>query len=314
MQIDRIPFTTREAWLAARQQDVTASVAGAILGVHEYTTAFELWALKSGLISEDPTESPAMRRGRLLEDDALAILAEERPTWTVEAGDQTYLRAPSVRIGCTPDAYATDPDRPGRGIVQVKTTSDLIFRKKWKDEDGTVNLPIWIAVQAIVEAQITGASWACVALLVVGHGLDLHVIDIPLHAGIWDRLVQESAAFWHRVETGEAPAADYARDGDTIGALWPPDDQVEALDLSADNRLPAILDEQAEIKARVKADTERLDEIKAEIVEKLAGATLARLGDGREITRTMQRRSEFTVKASIFPVLRIRAQKKAKAA
>ena len=32
MQIERIPFTTRDAWFAARRQDVTASVAGALLG------------------------------------------------------------------------------------------------------------------------------------------------------------------------------------------------------------------------------------------------------------------------------------------
>jgi len=314
MQVERIPFTTKEAWLASRSKDVTASVAGAVLGVHEYTTAFELWALKSGLLAEDPAETPAMRRGRLLEDDALEILAEERPDWRVEPANDVYLRAPALRIGCTPDAYAVDPARAGRGVVQVKTTSDMVFRKKWKDEDGTVNLPVWIAVQAIVEAKLTGATWACVALLVVGHGLELHVIDIPLHAGIWSRLVDEVAEFWGRVERNEPPAADYARDGDTIADLWPPDEMAQALDWSADNRAPALLDEMDEAKARVKADEARLSEIKAELTEKLAGATCARLADGREITRTITRRGEYLAKATTFAVLRVRAPKKAKAA
>lgn len=310
MKIDRIPFTTREAWLASRGQDVTASTAGALLGEHEYMTAFELWALKSGLLDEDPTETPAMRRGRLLEDDALQMLAEDRPTWRVEAGGNDYLRAPAVRIGATPDAYATDPERPGRGVVQVKTTSDLIFRRKWKDEDGGLRLPIWIAVQAIVEAKLTGATWACVALLVVGHGLDLHVIEIPLHAGIWDRLVAEADAFWARVDCGEPPAANYARDGDTIAELWPPDAAGEPVDLTADNRLPELVDERDAIAARAKADKERRAAIDAEIVEKLAGAPVGRLADGREITRTLQRRAEHTVKASTFAVIRIRNARK----
>jgi predicted phage-related endonuclease len=314
MQITRTPITDRDSWLALRRQDVTASVAGAVLGVHEYTTAFELWALKSGLLSEDPTETPAMRRGRLLEDDALQILAEERPDWRIEAANDAYLRAPALRIGCTPDAYAVDPTRAGRGVVQVKTTSDMVFRKKWRDEDGTVNLPLWIAVQANVEARLSGASWACVALLVVGHGLELHVIDIPLHAGIWARLVDEVAAFWGRVERGEPPAADYARDGETIGDLWPPDEGIAPLDWSTDNRAPALLDEREEIAARAKADKDRRAEIDAEITEKLAGATCARLADGREITRTITRRGEYLAKATTFPVLRIRAPRKAKAA
>ncbi|MCP1550659.1 MULTISPECIES: YqaJ viral recombinase family protein [Methylorubrum] len=313
MKIERIPYTTREAWFAARQQDVTASVAGALLGVHEHTTAFSLWALKSGLLAEDPTESKPARRGRLLEDDALQVLVEDRPTWTVTAGGNEYLRAPALRIGATPDAYAVDPDRPGRGIVQVKTTSDFVFRKKWRDEAGDLVLPLWIACQAIVEAKLTGASWASVALLVVGHGLDLHVIDVPLHEGIWHRLVGEAKLFWERVASGEAPAADYARDGETIADLWPPDAAAEPLDLSADNLLPALLDEREAINARVKSDEKRLAEIKAEITAKLAGATAAQLADGRVITRTLQSRAEHTVKASTFPVLRVRAPRKAAA-
>ncbi len=314
MEITRTPITDRDMWLLLRKQDVTASVAGAVLGAHEYTTCFELWALKSGLLAEDPTETPAMRRGRLLEDDALEILAEERPEWRVEPANDVYLRAPALRIGATPDAYAVDPARAGRGVVQVKTTSDMIFRQKWKGEDGAINLPVWIAVQAIVEAKLTGATWACVALLVVGHGLDLHVIDIPLHAGIWARLVDEVAEFWGRVERNEPPAADYARDGDTIADLWPPDEMAQPLDWSADNRAPALLDEMDEAKARVKADETRLSEIKAELAEKLAGATCARLADGREITRTITRRGEYLAKATTFAVLRVRAPRKAKAA
>ena len=59
--------SNRTVWLERRKQDITASVAGALFGVHEYTTCFELWALKSGRLNRDPEETPQMRRGRLLE-------------------------------------------------------------------------------------------------------------------------------------------------------------------------------------------------------------------------------------------------------
>lgn len=307
MIVDRIPIADRASWLALRQQDVTASVAGALLGVHQYTTGFELWALKSGAISEDPTESAPMRRGRLLEPIALQILAEDRPTWKVEPANDVYLRAPLHRIGATPDAFAVDPERPGRGVVQVKTTSDMVYRLKWKDpETGAPTLPLWIAVQAIVEAKLTGSSWACVALLVVGIGLELHVIDIPLHDGIWTRLVAEVETFWKRVETGDAPPADYTRDGETIAELWPPDEGLEPLDWTGDNLAPALVDERVRVSAEVKAGEERLAAIKAELTEKLAGATRARLADGRVIVRTMQKRGAFAVKATEFPVLKVK--------
>jgi predicted phage-related endonuclease len=310
MKVDRHPITDRAAWLALRQQDVTASVAGAVLGAHAYTTAFELWALKSGLLAEDPEETPAMRRGRLLEDDALQVLAEERPDWQVIPANDAYLRAPALRVGCTPDAYAIDPTRAGRGVIQVKTASDMVFRRSWRDEDGAVTPPLWIAVQAIVEAKLAGAQWAAVAVLVVGHGLDLHVLDIPLHEGIWHRLVGEVRLFWERVAAGTAPAADYARDGDTIAALWPPDADGEALDWSADNRAAALIDEREEVAAAAREAAERKRALDAELVEKLAGATRARLADGREVTRTFQTRGEHVVRASTFPVIRIRKPKR----
>lgn len=310
MAIEQHQLTDRAAWMALRERDVTASVAGAVLGVHEYQTPFGLWALKSGLAHEDPEESPAMRRGRLLEPVALQILAEDRADWRVIPANDVYWRDAAARIGATPDAYAIDPNRAGRGVVQVKTTSDLVFRRKWLDEDRQVQVPLWIAVQAIVEARLTGATWAAVAVLVVGHGLDLHVVDIPLHDGLWTRLVEDVATFWRGVEAGEPPAPDFGRDGETIAALYPPDEGAEPLDLSADNLAPALVDEREALSARTKADKARLDEIKAELTHKLAGHPIARLADGREITRTIQHRAESVVKATSFPVLRVRTPKR----
>ena len=52
--------------------------------MHDYLTPFELWARKSGLVTADVADNPAMRRGRLLEPVALQMLKEERPEWTVE--------------------------------------------------------------------------------------------------------------------------------------------------------------------------------------------------------------------------------------
>ncbi|ACL61087.1 YqaJ viral recombinase family protein [Methylobacterium nodulans] len=307
------PAKNRTGWLALRAQDITASVAGAILGVHEYTTRFELHALKAGHLSEDPTETPAMRRGRLLEDDALQILAEDRPHWRVTPANNVYLRAPELRIGCTPDAYAVDPERPGRGVIQVKTTSDVVFRHKWRTEGGEIELPLWIAVQAIVEAKLTKAAWAAVALLVVGHGLDLHVVEIPLHAGIWDRLVEEVRAFWQGIADGVPPPADYSRDGNALAALYPPDDGLPVLDLSADNRAPALVDERAAAAAAIREAEKLKKALDAELVEKLAGHTQATLGDGRTVVRKTIARAAYSVAATSFPQITIRTPRKAAA-
>jgi predicted phage-related endonuclease len=43
---------TDEEWLGLRREDVTASQAAALLGAHPYTTAYQMWADKTGRSSE----------------------------------------------------------------------------------------------------------------------------------------------------------------------------------------------------------------------------------------------------------------------
>lgn len=286
--VERFPVKDRTSWLALRKEDVTASVAAALFDAHEYTTHYELWALKKGLLQEDPEETPPMVRGRLLEPVAIKLIAERNTAWAVHQ-PQAYYRG--KRVGCTPDLFATDPLRKGFGVVQIKTVEPSIFRKKWRSEDGAVEPPLWIAIQALVEAKLTGAAWASVAAMRVGHGLDLDIIDVPLHDGLWARLGQEVTAFWRSVESGHPPAADYSRDGDIIAALYPPKHDLPPIDLSTDNRLPDIVAEREELMARTRVDEKRKKEIDAEITEKLAGHSIGVLADGTKILRTMQERN-----------------------
>ena len=307
MVIEQHRIADRVSWLAGREKDVTASVAGCLLGVHPYQTAFGLWALKSGRIQADPEETPEIRRGRLFEDDALQVLAEDRPSWTVTPANDVYFRDPLARIGATPDAYAVDPTRRGRGIIQVKTTSDLAFKRGWLDEEGEVELPLWIAVQAIVEAKLTGAAWAAVALLVVGSGLDLRVLDVPIHDGVYARLKDEVAAFWTMVASGTEPDPDFGRDAANIGRLYP-DDRGTEIDLSRDNRLPTLLAKRRRRLAYVKAAKAWIGRADAEVKSKLGPHARGHV-PGFRITWASQPRAGHFVPPSEARVLRINPSK-----
>lgn len=306
--VDVIPITSREQWLALRRQDVTASVVGGLLGVSDYVTAYGLWALKSGRIEEDPEDNPAMKRGRLLEPVALQLLAEERPTWTIEAPG-VYLRDPAVRLGATPDAYATRPDIAGRGVVQVKTTTETVFRSKWLDPDTReVVPPMWIVAQAIVEAHLSGASWACVACLVVGFGIDLHIVDVPIHRGLIGRVEDEVLEFWRRVAESDPPPADYARDGAIIAGLYDDDDGSE-IDLSDDERIADLIVERARLKA-IEAQGAVAEKarkpIDTEIVHRLGNATRARIAGGAVVEAKTVKRSGFTVGPSSYRTVKVK--------
>ncbi len=235
LTVERALPSDRADWLELRRGFVTASVAGAFLHCHPYTTAYQLWALKTGRLEESTEETEVLRRGRLLEPVAVAMLREERPSWTIDyRADNAFYFDRGLRLGATPDAFAYRPDMDGRGIVQFKTSSEEAFRSSWIDPDsGEVEVPLWIAVQAIVEAKLTGAAWAAVAVLVVGRGIKMEVVDIPLHAQVWRALLSSTNEFWRVTDAGEHPPVDWDRDSSAVLDVnrW---SEAKRIDLSGD--------------------------------------------------------------------------------
>lgn len=305
MTIVRLKPRSSAAWHRYRGQDVTASVIGALFGVHEWVSPYELWALKSGRLTADPEETPAIKRGRLLEPVAVQLLREMRPTWEIvhNTGPGDYFRDKDARLGGTPDVLAIDPER-GNGVVQIKSVESSTYRRKWLDADGLVEPPFWISLQAATEAYLTGSRWAAVAPLVVGHGIDMPIIDVPLIPGVIDRIKDETRAFWKMVESGEEPLPDFSRDADVIERLYA-QDEGEEIDLSRDNQIFDLIASRARLKAAAKDCHTQVAAIDAEIKHKMQGATIGHLPGGRKITWRAQRRAGFYTPPASFRVLRV---------
>ncbi len=273
MTVQIILPADRAAWLDARKQDVTASVAGALLGVHPYQTPYGLWAEKSGRVASDDADSPVLRRGRLLEPVVIEMLREDRPDWTVEyRRDNAYYRHVEDRIGATPDAFAIRPDIYGRGIVQVKTVADDKFRREWIDADtGEVVLPLWIAVQAIVEATLTESTWACVAIMVIGRGIDLQIVDVPLNTRVMNRLRREVHEFWRMVEEGREPPIDWNRDGASVAEVYR-DSMPDRKDLTAADGLDGMVSNFVSSKKIAGDHVKLIDQLRPRILHALGPA------------------------------------------
>lgn len=308
--IEIIRPKNRAAWLAARGQDVTASQVGALFGEHEFTTAFELWAVKTGRLPRSEEETPAMQRGRLLEPVAVALLRERYPAWKIEhnAAENVYYRDPPARLGGTPDAIVQAPDR-GKGVVQIKSVEAGVYRRKWLDEDGNPEPPFWIALQATLEAYLTGSQWAAVAPLVIGHGVDLPLIEIPLIDGVVAAMKEKAAEFWRMVEAGEEPEPDFTRDAALIDRLYGVGDAEHEVDLTADNRIPALIEERRLWHRASRDALARIDAIDAEIKSKMGPAHVAHIAGGRKISWRPQRRPGFFVEPKTLRALRFPTEK-----
>jgi predicted phage-related endonuclease len=304
--VERVPCASDDVWRALRKHCVTASTVGALFGEHDYETLFGLYQSKTGALDDDIGENEAIRRGRLLEPVAVQILREEHPDWIVRhnSGDaRVFYHDSGSRIGATPDVEVTCPER-GRGVVQVKSVERSLFKRKW-GANGEVEPPFWIVLQALAEAELTGATWAAVAPIVVGWGVEMPLIEIPLRPGVMARVRKEVADFWRRVEDNDPPAPDYARDGDTIARLYA-DEDGSTVALDGWNRANEIAERDAALAEEIKVRTAERKAIKAELLDKIGASSVATL-DGRVFaTAKTVKRGACQVAATSYRDLRIK--------
>lgn len=303
--IEIIPITSREMWLANRLQDVTASQAAALFGIHPYLSEFELYVEKSRPApppSANDNISGPMERGILLEPVAAAKLQRDHPDWNV-ALCREYYRDGARRIGATPDAMVEIPGR-GTGVVQFKSVEPSIFKKTWVNSDGHIEVPLWIAVQAAIERELTGASYAMVVPLIVGYKVEVHEIEIPLEPTLIARIEAEVREFWQRVENQRPPDVTSSRDAVVLATLYT--DIGGSVDLSADNELTTIVDQDAELREVMAVYAERRKIYKARMLAAMGDAGIGWLADGRCIIRKRVNVKGYTVDAKSYISLTVK--------
>jgi len=299
--VEVVQPTSRREWLAMRRQDVTASQIGALLQVHPFCTRLQLFLEKTGRkTSDDDLDSAAMRRGRMLERLAFEQAAEALPAANMEHNlYNRYWRDRALRIGCTPDVIADD--KRGRGVIQLKSVEPSIYRRTWEHGEP----PVWVALQAMTEAKLVGASWAAVGVLRVGHGVEFDLIDVPLVSGAWAAVLEAVKGFWDMVELGVAPPPDFTADGELIAALTGTSEPGSTIDLSGDNALTAVLHDREELKALQRDTEKQLEAYDAQIRFKVGAAEVATVGDFRITLKTEQVKG-YTVAARERRPIRIK--------
>jgi hypothetical protein len=112
-------------WLAWRRTHITASRMGALVNAHPYLSPEQLAGELRGQSTNGDT--PAMRRGRVLEAAVIEALREEHPEWRIErARDYHFL--PEHRLGATPDAFFADEEADD-GLIECKTVRPEIWER-----------------------------------------------------------------------------------------------------------------------------------------------------------------------------------------
>jgi len=112
-------------WHQLRMKGITGTDAGAILGVSPFSSAYKIWAVKTGQIKDEVKQNQAMRLGQLLEPALLQLFIEEHPEMDVfEVG--TYAHEDYPFMIANPDGLAWEDDK--LWIIEIKTS-----RKYWEE-------------------------------------------------------------------------------------------------------------------------------------------------------------------------------------
>jgi len=299
--IERRTITSRDEWLTWRKQDVTASVVGALFGVHPYTTSLRIYAEKRGVEFPD-ADNKTMRRGRWLEPAVATAVEEERPDWKLRA-PRVYLRDPDLRLGCTPD-YFIDGDPRGLGVLQCKTVAPSVYARDWL---GGSEIPLWVTLQALTEMMLADAAFGVVAaLLVDAHAMDVAILEVPRHADSELKILVAVRNFWQQVASGLEPDPNFSRDAEVIKALMPREMPGKKIDFSGHNELPAMLEERAALMHHIKEGEARCSEIETQVKFLMGDAEIGNGLDGWRLTYKVEHRNAYTVPARDPRVLRIK--------
>lgn len=297
--VDRLPKGSRQEWLALRQQDLTASEAGALFGVHKYTTARKL-AHDKAYGEQDGRTNAVRRRGQIMEPAVAEAIALDTPFRPRRC--EHYLRARAadrlVRMGATLDydlhvladdlihcphtrAGALDAGwdrRLGETLylsIECKSVDPGVFEREW-----SAGPPPYHLIQVAQQALLAGADGGLVACLIENFTKDLVLFPVPRRPDFEARLIEEAREFWRRYEDGEdAPVV--ALDNAFMATYFPanPDERSPdaTVNLSAEPGWAELLVERERLTMAIEAGEKRIDEIEARLKDRMREAVRATL-------------------------------------
>jgi hypothetical protein len=297
----------RAEWLDWRADDMTASVGACLFGddLLPTTSAYQQWALKSGLWKPRAIDPKLARRAAAVEWISPNLIRQERPDWEVGVNED-YYRDPDENIGATPDLIARRPDIEGTGNIQVKSIGMQAFRR-WKDRDtGETLLPVWIGIQTNIEAAFMRATWAAVAAITIGdHGLDVEIIDVELVPEVMATFRELAREFWRRVREKDPYPIDWGRDAAVILDMYAGGGPV--IDLTGNPMAEIILMQREDFQRLEAEGTEaqkRRRTLDAQLIRLMGNASAARVGS-RLVRAKVVKVKEAVRKAYSYPRITI---------
>lgn len=192
----RLADMSHDKWLAARKEGIGGSDAAAILGMSEWSSAFDVWLDKTGRAEEKP-DNLNMMIGRELEETVARLWASETGKKVTRCGFMLQNEEKSWLLA--------DVDRMVTGEnagLECKTTSSLSNIRKLKGGD----FPDAYYAQCVHYMAVTGADRWYLAVLELGIAKNFRTFVIERDESEIEALVNAEQEFWEGcVKRGSVP-------------------------------------------------------------------------------------------------------------
>lgn len=272
MTTEILPFTTEEAWLAARARDLTSTESAALFGMSPYMTQFELWHRKKTGVVPAFEAGERVKWGNHLEA-AIARGIAEQQGWEIRPMKE-YMRLPDLRIGASFDFVITNHPSGEPAHLEIKNLDYIAFKQNWvKNEDGSIDAAEHIELQVQHQLLVSGFPRAYIGALVGGNrGLVLErPRDEPVIAGLKARI----AEFWASIDSGAEPPPVFPEDAQAIIDAMRYSEPGKLVDATSDGEIAELCAAYREAASRAK---------NAEEDKKVAQAKLLmRIGDAERV-------------------------------
>ena len=285
----------RRDWLRERKKAIGASDVAAILGVSPYSSAWDVWATKTGRV-EDWSGNEATRLGQLFEGPILDYAESQLG----ELRRNVRIVHASLPLAATLDAQCVDTLRP----VEAKTTGLTGMVNPEFGDPGSDQVPDSYLVQVYAQLLCSKSDLGYLFALIPGKGVVQY--EIYRNDAVIDKLGNVLEKWWTRhIIKGEEPSRELASLEIVKRMRREASKQIDLGEHESE------LLSQLEDARKKKSEAEReLAIVESQLLAAMGDAEIAQFPDGRSVSYMQQTRKSYVVEESKFRVLRVRKAKK----
>jgi putative phage-type endonuclease len=282
---------SREDWLAAR--GLGSSDSSAICGLNEFSTPWQVWAEKVGLV-EPFAGNEATEIGAAMEP-VITCLYAKRTGHAIGPVNAMYRHPKFPFITSTPDRSIYLFDREEARLGELKNVGWRMVRH-WEDNNTPDHAHIQVQHQLMVCERFVDAD---VIALLGGRELAIRTIEPDLK--VQARLIEILCEFWELVKTKTPPPL-VAEDAEAIKKLYP--NANSAIEIALPEDAEFLLEQRAKAMEQIKSATSIKDEAETKIKALLGNAERGK-GQKFAVSWKNQTRAAHMVKESTFRKLTV---------